>query len=108
MGRMVPDATCQVHDDGDARAGPDLAAKAVAFGTPVQERGQAGQLVGRQAAGTPGGERGWRAAGPGSRARVIHWLTAASLTPMASAIWRWDQPRCRSSQAWRRRASFQL
>jgi hypothetical protein len=54
MGRMVPDATFQVTDDGDARSGPDLAAKAVGFGTPVQERGQAGQRVGRHAAGDTG------------------------------------------------------
>ena len=51
MGRMVPDAKCQVNDDGDARSGPDLAAKAVGFGPPVQKLGQAGQLVGRQAEG---------------------------------------------------------
>jgi hypothetical protein len=50
-GRMVPDANFEVNDDGDARAGPDLAAKAVGFGTPVQELGQAGQRAGRQAAG---------------------------------------------------------
>jgi hypothetical protein len=50
MGRMVPDTTFQVHDDGDARSGPYWAAKAIGFGTPGQERGPTGQLVGRQAA----------------------------------------------------------
>jgi hypothetical protein len=54
MGRMVPNAKFAVNDDGDTRAGPDLAAKAVGFGPPVQERGQAGQLAGRQAAGDTG------------------------------------------------------
>jgi hypothetical protein len=53
-GRMVPDAKFEVNDNGDARSGPDLAAKAVGFGTPVQELGQAGQLAGRQAAGDSG------------------------------------------------------
>jgi hypothetical protein len=53
-GRMVPDATCAVNDGGAARAGPDLAAKAVGFGPPVHERGPAGQLVCRQAAGDTG------------------------------------------------------
>ena len=42
MGRVVPDAKFQVNDDGDARSGPELAAKTVGFGPPVQERGQAG------------------------------------------------------------------
>jgi hypothetical protein len=51
MGRMVPDAKCQVNNDGDARSGPYLAAKAVGVGTSVQKLGPAGQLVGRQAAG---------------------------------------------------------
>ena len=55
-GRMVPDATFQGHDDGDARSGPDLAAKAVGLGPAGQERGPAGQLVGRHAA--PGTGRG--------------------------------------------------
>jgi hypothetical protein len=42
------------------------------------------------------------------RARVIHWLTAPSLTPNAWAICRWDQP-CRwRFQACSRRASGQL
>jgi hypothetical protein len=99
MGRMVPDAKCQVNDDGDARSGPDLAAKAVGFGPPVQKVGQAGQLVGRQAAG----DTRRRAVLKGRRALLAgtfpHWLTAASLTPRASAMWRWDQPCCRSSQA---------
>lgn len=51
MGRMVPDATFEVNDDGDARAGPDRAVKAVGFGPAVQERGQAGPLAGRHPAG---------------------------------------------------------
>jgi hypothetical protein len=42
--------------------------------------------------GAPGRGRCRRASGPPSRARVIHGLTAPSLTPRASAIWRWDQP----------------
>jgi hypothetical protein len=54
MGRRVPDATFAVHANGDARAGPDLAAKAGGFGPSVQERGQAGHLAGRQAAGDSG------------------------------------------------------
>ena len=50
VGWMEPNAICQVNDDGNAHASPDLAAKAVGFGSPLQEFGQAGQLVGRQAA----------------------------------------------------------
>jgi hypothetical protein len=58
--------------------------------------------------GAPGGGRGQRASGPPSRPRFIHWLTAPALTPIASAIWRWDQPFCLRRQACNRRASFQL
>ena len=106
---MVGDAKLQANDGGDPSAGPELAPEAIGFGTTVQEVGQARELLGGQAAGAPqreadaGGPRG-----PPSRARVIHWLTAASLTPKASAIWRCDQPCCLRCQAWNRRASFQL
>lgn len=54
VGRMVPDAKLAVNDDGNARSGPNLAAKSVGFSAPLQELGQAGQLVGGQAAGEPG------------------------------------------------------
>jgi hypothetical protein len=43
--------------------------------------------------------------------KLAHLLPSSMrslLTPMASAIWRRNQPRCRRSQAWRRRASFPL
>jgi hypothetical protein len=52
--------------------------------------------------GTPGraGGRCRNACGPPTRARFIHWLMAASLTPNASAIWRCGQPFCLSCQAW--------
>jgi hypothetical protein len=46
MGGMVPDTEGQMDDDSHACSCPDLPAKAIGFGTPVQERGQAGQLVG--------------------------------------------------------------
>jgi hypothetical protein len=57
--------------------------------------------------GAPGDGRGWRASVPPTRARGIHWLTAASLPPSASAIWRWDQPCCLRRQACHRRAAVQ-
>jgi hypothetical protein len=44
--------------------------------------------------------------GPPRRARFHHWLTAAALTPKASAMCRWGQPFCRRGQACKRRASF--
>jgi hypothetical protein len=43
--------------------------------------------------------------------KLAHLLPSSMrslLTPMASAIWRCNQPRCMRSQAWRRRASFPL
>jgi hypothetical protein len=56
----------------------------------------------------PGGGRWERVSGPPSRAHFIHGLTAASLTPKAAAIWRWDQPLCLSRQVCKRRTSGQL
>jgi hypothetical protein len=63
-----------------------------------------------RAAPARAGGRGGRetaAAGPASRARVIHGLTAPALTPRASAMWRGAQPRCWRAQACTRRAAFQ-
>jgi hypothetical protein len=51
VGWMVPNAICQVNYEGNAHASPELAAKAVGFGSLLQEFGQAGQQVDRQAAG---------------------------------------------------------
>lgn len=106
MGRVVPDVTFEVHDGGDAHAGPDLAAEAVGFGPRCRSSGRPTDWSADKRRAGPGGGR---AGGPLglARARVIHSLTAASLTPIASAIWRWDPPCCRSAHAWRRRAAFQ-
>jgi hypothetical protein len=48
MGGMVPDTEGHMDDHGHTGSRPDLPTKAIGFGTSVQERGQAGQLVGGQ------------------------------------------------------------
>jgi hypothetical protein len=46
MNRMRGDAKLQVHHGGDPATGPDLPPEAIGFGTAVQPRGQARELVG--------------------------------------------------------------
>jgi hypothetical protein len=45
---MVEDSKFQLNHGGDPAAGPDLPPKAIGFGTPVQEFGQTGELLGRE------------------------------------------------------------
>src|ERR687889_1150963 len=57
--------------------------------------------------GAPGGGLCLKACTPSSLARFIHWLTAPSLTPRASAICVCFQPRSFSSKARKRLPSRQ-
>lgn len=54
MTRMIGDAEFQADDGGDARTGPQLSTKAIGCGPALQQRGQAGELVGRQPPRGPG------------------------------------------------------
>src|SRR5215208_4274958 len=58
--------------------------------------------------GAPGGGLCLKACAPSSLARFIHWLTAPSLTPRASAISDCFQPRSFNSKARKRLPSRQL
>jgi hypothetical protein len=58
--------------------------------------------------GAPGGGLCLKASAPSSLARFIHWLTAPSLTPRASAISDCFQPRSFNSKARKRLPSRQL
>jgi hypothetical protein len=51
---MIGEAKFQAEDGGDARAGPEFSAKAVGGGAPMQQGGQAVQLLGRQPPRSPG------------------------------------------------------
>ena len=58
MPRMIGDAECQADDGGNACTGPQLATEALGEGPALQERGPAGERVGRQPPRGPG----WRPA----------------------------------------------
>ncbi len=81
--------------------------KPYASGPRRNSSGRCASCASESRRGAPGGGRCRRVSGPPSRARFIHWLTAPSLTPRASAIWRWAPPLCLSCQACNRRAAFQ-
>jgi hypothetical protein len=53
MARMVGDPKCELNHRSNTPAGPDLSPKAIRFGTPVQELGQTGELLGRESAWGP-------------------------------------------------------
>ena len=74
MTRMVHDAKFQLNDGRDPPSRPELAAKTIACGTPLQQLGQAGPLLGRE----PAARSGWRAVSEGVRAPLagaFHPLT---------------------------------
>ena len=48
MTRVIGDAKFQADDSGDPCTGPELAAEAISSGASLQQRGQAGELPGRQ------------------------------------------------------------
>jgi hypothetical protein len=54
MPRVIGDAKFQADDGGDPTAGPELSAKAIGGRTSVQQRGQAGKVLGRQPPRGPG------------------------------------------------------
>src|SRR5215204_3775623 len=58
--------------------------------------------------GAPGGGLCFKPSAPSSLARFIHWLTAPSVTPRASAICVCFQPRSFNSKARKRLPSRQL
>ena len=51
MHRVVGDAERQPQDRGDSAPRPHLATEAIGLGSPVQEVGEAGELLGSQAPG---------------------------------------------------------
>jgi hypothetical protein len=51
MGEMVGDAELQPQDLGDSDPRPHLATEAIGLGTPVQEVGKTGELLGSQSPG---------------------------------------------------------
>jgi hypothetical protein len=74
MTGMVGNPIFELNHGGDSPTGPELSPKTIGFGPPVQEFGQAGELLGREPARGPGG---WTVA-QGVRARLasaLHPLT---------------------------------
>jgi hypothetical protein len=108
MGGVVHDAKFHPHHLGHTFPGAHLAREPIGLGTTVQEVGEVGELLGSQSSGRARWGAKPQRLGPPSRARFIHWLTAAALTPSASAIWRCGQPCGLRCQAWSRRAAFQF
>jgi hypothetical protein len=53
VARLGRGADCHLQDSGETAAGPDLPPAARRLGPTAPERGQTGQLVGREAAGSP-------------------------------------------------------
>jgi hypothetical protein len=53
MARMIGDPKDELHDGGNASTSPELPPKAIGFGPSMQQRGQAGELLGREPARSP-------------------------------------------------------
>jgi hypothetical protein len=78
MTRVVHDTEFQLNDGRDPPPRPELAAKTIGLGTPPQQLGQAGQLLGRE----PTACSRWRAVSEGVRSRLagaFHPLTDGPL-----------------------------
>jgi hypothetical protein len=108
MPRMIADSKLPSDHYGHSLTRPRFSPKAVSLGSLCQKLGYPGALIFAQA----GCRSGWRletqASTPCSLARFIHWLTAPSVTPRASAISFCFQPCSFSSKARRRLPSRQL
>jgi hypothetical protein len=92
MGLVIPDPEFAFDDRGDAGTGPDLAPKAVGFRPVREEFGDQRPLWSVKRAAVPRWGRARSASAPPRRAVCNHWLTAARLTPSASAIRAGRQP----------------
>jgi hypothetical protein len=106
MGLVRADPELAAEDFGVPAAGPDLPPEARGFRLPREPGRDPPPLVLGGLGDAPEQGRAWRAVGPPVRAAANPWRTAASVTPRASALGRWVQPRGFSSRARRRRASF--
>ena len=82
MGRMIAHPEGPPEHLRDPLGGPHVAAKAIGFGSPRQQVGNLRQLLGLSwGAGPRAGCRHTPSSTPCVRARLIHWLTAASRHP---------------------------
>ena len=83
---VVADAELFLDDQGDAGAGPDLAAEPVSLRPVPEEFRDETFLLGESFGGGPGAVRARRAARPPWRARASQRLTETSEAPKAAAM----------------------
>ena len=107
MSRMIADSKLPSDHYSHPLTRPRFSPKAVNLGSLCQKLGYPGALIFTQAGCRSGRRLETQASAPSSLARFIHWLTAPSVTPRASAISVCFQPRSFSSKARKRLPSRQ-